>query len=106
MARLENLVVGLTGFQWDAGNAGNNWTTHRVTQAEAEEVFFNRPVLLADDEKHSSRERRYNAMGHTNAVRLLSVIFTVRRDRIRVISARPMSRKERAVYAEVPNEEA
>lgn len=106
MPRLEDLVISLTGFEWNAGNAGKNWANHRVAQAEAEEVFFNRPVLLAEDERHSKREQRYNAMGSTNAARLLSVIFTVRRDRIRVISARPMSRKERAAYAQVSNEEA
>ncbi len=106
MARLEDLVADLTGFDWDDGNARKNWENHRVTQAEAEEVFFSRPVLLAEDEKHSEREPRYNVIGDTNAGRPLSVVFTVRHSRIRVISARPMSRKERTAYAKVPNEEA
>ncbi|WP_373064286.1 BrnT family toxin [Gemmatimonas sp.] len=75
-----------------------------MTQAEAEDVFFNRPVLIADDAKHSDRERRYALLGRTNAGRLLSVGFTLRRDHVRVISARPMSRKERTQYANVPHE--
>ena len=104
MTPFDDLLASLTGFDWDDGNAQKNWTRHHVTQAESEEVFFNRPVLLADDSAHSRRERRYNVLGRTNADRLLSVIFTVRRSLVRVISARPMSRKERSAYAKVPPE--
>ena len=99
------LLASQTGFEWDAGNARKNWLTHHVRPAESEEVFFNRPVCVAEDVKHSNRERRYNVLGRTNGDRLLSVVFTVRRGLIRIISARPMSRKERATYAEIPNEE-
>lgn len=96
------LTARLVGFDWDHGNAEKSWARHGVSRAEAEEVFFNRPVLLAEDGKHSSRERRYNLLGRSNAGRLLAVIFTVRQDLVRVISARPMSRKERSHYAKVP----
>lgn len=93
----------LTGFLWDDGNSTKNWERHKVTQAEAEEVFFNRPVFLMDA-KAATVERRYNVLGRTNGDRLLSVIFTVRRGLVRPISARPMSRKERNAYAQVPPE--
>ena len=93
----------LTGFAWDDGNSTKNWERHRVTQAEAEEVFFNRPVFLMDANA-AATERRYNVLGRTNGDRLLSVVFTVRRGLVRSISARPMSRKERNAYAQVPPE--
>ncbi|MCX5760842.1 MAG: BrnT family toxin [Gemmatimonadetes bacterium] len=104
MRDLDELIVALRGFEWDAGNAQKSWVAHRVTQAESEEVFFNLPVFLLEDAKHSGRERRYNVLGRTNADRLLSVIFTLRGDLVRVISARPMSRKERTAYDHVPPE--
>ncbi|MHB8837609.1 MAG: BrnT family toxin [Gemmatimonadaceae bacterium] len=104
MPDLSALMGSLAGFEWDAGNSQKNWASHRVTQAESEEVFFNRPVFLLEGAKHSTRERRYNVLGRSNGDRLLSVIFTVRGDLVRVISARPMSRKERTAYANVPPE--
>ena len=104
MADYADLTTGLIGFDWDAGNADKNSARHAVSRAEAEEIFFNRPVLLAEDVRHSAGERRYNLLGRTNGGRLLSVIFTVRQQLVRVISARPMSRKERTHYAKVPFE--
>ena len=86
------------GFDWDEGNVGKNWESHRVTQQEAEQVFFNRPLIVADDVKHSEAERRYYVLGQTDEDRALFVAFTVREERIRVISARDMSRRERKVY--------
>ena len=104
MRELDELIGALGGFEWDAGNAQKSWVSHRVTQAESEEVFFNLPVFVLEDAKHSGRERRYNVLGRTNADRLLSVIFTIRGDLVRIISARPMSRKERSAYDHVPRE--
>ena len=92
-------LAGCTGFQWDEGNADKNWDNHRVLRAEAEQVFFNRPVLVAPDHVHSQKEPRYAALGRTDDGRLLLVVFTVRETLVRVISARDMSRKERAIYA-------
>jgi hypothetical protein len=71
-----------------------------MTQAEAEEIFFHVPVLLVDDAKHSAREARLLVRGSTNAGRLLIAAFTVRAKRIRIISVRDMSRKERRLYEE------
>lgn len=87
-----------TGFEWDAGNADKNWERHGVTQGESEEIFFNRPVLVAADPTHSQGEPRYAALGQTSEGRLLAVVFTIRGTLIRVISARDMSRRERRRY--------
>ena len=89
------------GFDWDEGNALKSEVKHGVLQAETEEVFGNQPLLVFPDAAHSERERRMNAMGQTDAGRMLQVTFTFRRlgKLIRVISARDMSRKERKAYA-------
>jgi len=94
-----------TGFQWDAGNADKHWELHRVSQAECEEIFFNRPILVAPDDEHSQKEPRYAALGRTNAGRRLAVIFTIRGTLVRVISARDVSRRERRVYEETKEAE-
>ena len=91
------------GFDWDVGNAQKNWARHEVSPLECEQVFFNRPLLTVDNEKHSQRETRFFSLGKTDAGRLLFISFTVRKRRIRVISARDMSRKERDVYHEKGN---
>lgn len=88
------------GFDWDEGNLTKNWDRHQVTSAECEEVFLNLPLLLAEDVKHSAAEARQYVLGQTNGGRLLFIAFTVRGTRIRVISARPKSEKERQVYAQ------
>ncbi|MBE0613465.1 MAG: BrnT family toxin [Burkholderiales bacterium] len=87
------------GFDWDAGNARKN-ERHGVSQAEAEQVFFDARLLLVADEGHSQAEPRFHGLGATLAGRVLHVTFTLRLDgrKIRVISARDMSRKERAYY--------
>lgn len=92
-------------FDWDDGNARKN-ERHGVSAGEAEEVFFSTPLLLLDDERHSQQEPRYHALGVTAAGRRLHVSFTLRRGStaIRVISARDMSRKERAVYEQPPKD--
>jgi uncharacterized DUF497 family protein len=87
-----------TGFDWDEGNVEKNRESHKVSPQEAEQVFFNRPLIVADDAKHSETERRYFVLGQTDDNRALFVAFTVRGDLIRVISARDMSRRERKVY--------
>ena len=87
-------------FEWDEGNRAKNWTKHRVLWQECEDVFFNEPLFILPDIKHSDKEERYHALGHTNKDRLLFVSFTIRKGNIRVISAREMSRKERNIYNE------
>ena len=86
------------GFDWDKGNIEKTWLKHKVSPVECEQIFFNEPLLVVEDPKHSQRERRYYALGHTDNGRLLFVAFTIRKNLIRVISARDMSRKERKKY--------
>ncbi|MGO7541808.1 BrnT family toxin [Rhizobium ruizarguesonis] len=90
----------INGFDWDAGNARKSVEKHDVSQAEAEQVFFNEPLLMVLDARHSAEERRIHALGRTDDGRLLHITFTLRHDetKIRVISARDMSRKERSYY--------
>ena len=87
------------GFDWDQGNVEKNWLTHQVTPQECEQLFFNRPMIAADEPKHSRVEKRFFVLGQTDEDRPLFIAFTVRKKRIRVISARDMNRKERKVYA-------
>lgn len=88
----------LTGFDWDESNREKNWEKHQVLASECEEVFFNLPLLLQPDPAHSQQEPRYFVFGHTTAGRRLFIAFTVRENKIRVISARDMSKKERKIY--------
>jgi len=91
-------VPACTGFEWDVGKAGKNQERHQVSDGECEQVFFQRPLLIARDAVHSQDEPGYAALGQTAAGRRLTIVFTIRGESIRVISARPMSRRERRVY--------
>lgn len=87
-------------FDWDKGNIGKNLIKHNVSDKETEEVFKNKPIFILKDEKHSLVEKRYMIWGTTNKGRRLSVIFTIRKGKIRVISSRNMHKKERKEYEE------
>lgn len=99
MLDLAALLASVEGFEWDAGNTEKNVLGHGVTQGEAEELFFVAPFVLLEDEKHSAAERRFLVFGPTGSGRLLTAAFTVRRQLIRIISVRDMSRLERRRYA-------
>jgi len=90
----------VTGFDWDKGNARKSSYKHSVNQAEAERIFFNEPLLILSDPKHSQQEPRYHALGTTDENRLLHITFTLRAGGtlIRIISARDMHHKEKAFY--------
>lgn len=89
----------VTGFEWDQGNVRKN-DKHGVTMAESEQVFFNSPLLLLADSKHSGAEIRFHALGKSHAGRRLHITFTLRSDGslIRIISVRDLHRKERELY--------
>ena len=89
----------IIGFEWDQGNERKN-ERHGVSMSEAEEVFFNQPLLMLEDPRHSGEELRFHALGQSHAGRALHVTFTLRAQgtQLRVISARNMHRKERAIY--------
>jgi uncharacterized DUF497 family protein len=92
--RLESCI----GFDWDDGNIQKNWERHRVTPEEAEDLFFNEPLVVRSDVGHSQRERRYYALGRTSPGRRLFAAFTVRGKLIRVISVRDMNIREQEAY--------
>jgi len=93
-----DILFQCTGFEWGEHNSDKNWIKHNVSASECEQVFFNQPLALIEDVKHSKNEKRFYVLGHTNESRLLFVVFTLRNHLIRVISARTMSKKERTVY--------
>lgn len=93
------------GFDWDEGNSDKNWEKHKVSRLESEQVFFNDPFVVYMDEKHSQKEARYLVMGVTNKGRTLTLILTLRMNKlIRVISARDMSKNERRAYGKIEKE--
>ena len=99
MSLLDEFFESLEGFQWDEGNSEKTWVRHEVSQAECEQLFLNRPIVGSFDEGHSKLERRFVALGRADSGRQLTVVFTVRGSLLRVISGRPMSRRERGFYA-------
>ena len=97
---MKDLFDNCNSFDWDKGNSLKNWERHQVTQGECEQIFFNEPIIVSDDLKHSEVERRWFLLGKTDAGRMLFLVFTIRKNRIRIISARDMNRKERNIYHE------
>ena len=95
---MEELFRSCLGFQWDEGNSDKNWINHRVSTFECEQIFFNQPLVAAEDAMHSLDEQRFYVLGQTDGGRPLYLAFTIRDRQIRVISARDMNRKERKVY--------
>lgn len=93
-----NILPIVKRFEWDEWNINKNWQKHKVTYLECEEMFFNEPMVVQQDESHSGAEPRFYALGKTNRHRLLTIVFTIRKDKIRVISARDMNKKEKRFY--------
>jgi len=92
-------VTNIKGFQWDKGNITKNGDKHKVAVGEAEQVFFNEPIILGNDFFHTvAKEERYFILGTTDEGKILFIAFTIRKDLVRVISARDMSKKERKTY--------
>ncbi|MBI4038683.1 BrnT family toxin [Candidatus Daviesbacteria bacterium] len=89
----------LEGFDWDKGNL-EHIKSHHVDYRECEEVFVNRPLRVNEDKKHSRTEQRLQVLGRTNNHRLFFITFTIRKNKIRVVSARDQNKKERREYEE------
>ena len=85
-------------FEWDQWNAQKNEVKHGVSRLEAESAFFDEYYRLFEDLKHSSEEKRYILYGKSIENRVLMVGFTVRGHRVRIITARPASQRERKIY--------
>ena len=86
------------GFEWNEHNSNKIWNKHNVSPSECEQAFLNIPLMIFDDAEHSFAEKRYYALGFTDGKKYLFIVFTVRNQKIRVISARDMNRKERKEY--------
>ena len=97
---MEKIFEQFSGFQWNKGNSDKNVIKHNVENWECEQVFYNRPLLVFDDPRHSVSENRWAAFGITDRDRFLVIIFTKRNDLIRIISARDMNKREREFYDE------
>ena len=98
MEEIYQILRDCTGFEWDKYNINKNWEKHHVAPVESEQVFFNNPLMIVADIKHSKEETRYFALGKTDRDRKLFIAFTIKESKIRVISSRDMSKKERAEY--------
>lgn len=99
----KKLLELLISFEWDDGNLHKSRRKHGISTEEAEEIFVNNPFIMMYDYKHSEVEKRYHALGITNQGKKLSVCFTIRKQSIRIISARVISKKESDIYAKTEN---
>ena len=94
------IIENASEFQWDRGNKGKNYRKHKVADQECEETFFDQNKKIFKDILHSDEEERYILLGRTKENRILFIIFTIRHEKIRVISARDLSKKEKKLYEE------
>jgi len=94
------LLNAVSEFDWDRGNRGKSLKKHGITDEECEEIFFDERKKVLKDVLHSGRENRYILIGKTKKERLLFLVFTIRKNKIRVISARDLNKKERKLYEE------
>jgi hypothetical protein len=97
---MKEAISNCEGFEWNEGNSDKNRYLHQVTDGESEQVFFNRPLAVAPDTKHSQQAARIFVLGRTDADRWLFIAFVSRENRIRVISARDMNDREAKRYGE------
>ena len=91
----------IEGFDWDFANVHKSLKRHNVSTVECEQVFFNEPFLIYEDAEHSINELRYYSLGVTNQYRHLTIIFTIREQKIRPLSARPMTKNEVKSYENI-----
>ena len=98
MVKPNKILANCTGFEWDQGNITKNWDKHDVTAVECEQIFFNKPLIVKRYSKHSKLENRYYALGRTDMNRPLFAVFTVRNEKIRIISARDVTIPEMERY--------
>jgi uncharacterized protein len=84
-------------FEWDNGNSKKP-KAHGLTLTETEEAFFDKNKIIYADWKHSIREQRITLLGKTKTERLLNITYTIRKTKIRVVTARTANRKEAKLY--------
>ncbi|MDD4136145.1 MAG: BrnT family toxin [Candidatus Shapirobacteria bacterium] len=88
----------IDGFDWDGGNIDKNLIKHNVTCQEAEEIFLDTESFNYDDKKHSVSEERLIKIGRSFSGRILVAYYTVRKNKIRIISVRDVDKKEKNLY--------
>jgi len=98
---IKTLLLKCTRFEWDNENKKKNCLKHNVSNSECEQIFFNRPFIIHFDGKHSDKEERFYALGHTDLRRKIFIVFTIKDTKIRVLSARDMSQKEKEIYKQL-----
>ncbi|MBA3029285.1 MAG: BrnT family toxin [Desulfobacteraceae bacterium] len=97
---MEKISEQFTGFQWGVGYIDKNRIKHNGENWECEQIFFNSPLIVLDDAVHSVAEKRWVAFGKTDQGRFLVILFTERKNLIRIISARDMNKREKEFYNE------
>ena len=90
--------IEITEFEWNKGNRDKNLEMHGVSDEECEEIFFDSKKKILKDAIHSINEERYILIGQTKLKRILFLVFTIRKNKIRVISARDLNKKEKHLY--------
>ncbi|MBU1088602.1 BrnT family toxin [Patescibacteria group bacterium] len=85
-------------FQWDKGNKDKNLLKHDVSLEEIEQSFFDSHKKQFEDKLHSKNENRYILIGKTRKNRILFIIYTIRKNKIRVISARDLNKRRYYLY--------
>ena len=90
----------IKGFIWDKGNIDKNLIKHDVSNSECEEAFFDDHKLIFNDIIHSKKEKRYIILARTKNERLLFMVYIIRNQMVRIISARDVSKRERRLYEE------
>lgn len=85
-------------FEWDQGNINKSFQKHGISPNEAEEIFLDENILELEDVKHSQREKRLLALGVNLQKKLLFCSYTIRYNKIRIISVRVANKKERRLY--------
>lgn len=88
----------LLSFEWDSGNISKNLAKHLISPNVAEEPFSDKDLLSFPDPTHSQTENRYHLIGQTKLKDILFITYTLRKDKIRIISARVANKKERSFY--------
>lgn len=91
----------ITGFEWDKGNIDKSYLKHGITPNEAEEAFSDEKQLIFEDNKHSQIEKRFKIIGKSIQKKVLFISFTIRRNKVRIISARKASVRERRLYEKI-----
>ena len=87
-------------FQWDKWNTDKSYEKHGITPKESEEIFLDEKLQVSKDLEHSQKEKRFIGIGRSFKKKILFAVFTIRKNRIRIISARIANKKERRKYNE------